>query len=143
MIGVSRTFVVDQAVGAVVDYLADLGHAEQWDPGTKSSVRVDSGPIQVGSSWRNVSTLMGRETEVTFSLDRLEPDHIVFTGSNSSATSTDDIAVRAVDGGSEIIYASAVDLRGMAKLAAPMLKPELEKQADQMVAGITRALAGA
>jgi hypothetical protein len=51
MTTVSRTFTVDAIPGVVVPYLADFGHAEQWDPGTVSCTRNDSGPVQVGSSW--------------------------------------------------------------------------------------------
>jgi carbon monoxide dehydrogenase subunit G len=42
MTTVSRTFTVDAAPEVVVPYLADFGHAEQWDPGTERCTRNDT-----------------------------------------------------------------------------------------------------
>ena len=33
----------------VIDYLKDFGNAEEWDPGTQSCTRSDSGPIREGA----------------------------------------------------------------------------------------------
>jgi hypothetical protein len=64
MAAVTRAFTVNPPVGTVVDYLKDFTHAEQWDPGTRSCVREDSGPVRVGSGWHNTSVFMGRTTEL-------------------------------------------------------------------------------
>ncbi len=127
MVNVSRTFVVDKPVDVVVAYLADFGNAEQWDPGTQSSTRQDSGPVQVGSSWANVSKILGRETDLTYRLERLEANRVTLVGRNDTATSTDDITVRPSGSGSEITYESTVDLHGLAKLGTPVMKLEMER----------------
>lgn len=127
MVNVSRTFTVDQPVDAVVAYLADFGNAEEWDPGTQTSTRIDSGPVQVGASWHNVSKILGRETELTYRLERLEPGRVTVVGRNDTATSTDDITVRPSGTGSEIQYESTVELNGLAKLGTPVMKLEMER----------------
>lgn len=129
MVQVSRTFTVGHPVEVVVDYLADFSHAEAWDPGTQSCTRTDGGgPVAVGATWHNVSKVLGRETELTYRLDTLEPGHIVLVGTNDTATSTDDITVRPTDsGGSEITYTADIELHGAAKLAAPVMKIEMER----------------
>ncbi len=129
MVHVTRTFTVDHPVEFVVDYLADFSHAEAWDPGTQSCTRTDgSGPIAVGATWHNVSKVLGRETELTYKLEKLEPGHVVLVGSNKTATSTDDITVTATDsGGSEITYTADIELNGAAKLGAPVMKIEMER----------------
>ena len=68
MTTVSRTFDVRPQPAVVIDYLKDFGHAEEWDPGTESCTRQDSGPVQVGSSWHNVSKIAGVTTELTYTL---------------------------------------------------------------------------
>lgn len=45
----SRTFTVTPPPEIVVDYLKDFHHAEQWDPGTRTCKRIDSGPVAEGS----------------------------------------------------------------------------------------------
>ena len=102
MVHVQRTFTVNQPVDVVVDYLKDFGHAEQWDPGTVSCTRVGNGPVGVGSSWQNVSKVRGRETQLEYRLERLEPRRITFVGKNKTATSTDDITLAEASGGTQI-----------------------------------------
>ena len=89
----TRTFSVTPPPEQVLEYLADFSHAEEWDPGTVSCTRQDSGPVQVGSTWKNVSKFAGREVELTYTLRERSRDRVVFVGENDSATSTDTIVV--------------------------------------------------
>lgn len=141
MVHVTRTFTVGQPVDAVVAYLADFSNAVHWDPGTQSCERLDSGPVQVGATWKNTSKVLGMETELEYRLETLEPGHIVLVGNNKTATSTDDITVRPADGGSEVTYDATIELHGVAKLGAPVMKIEMEKLGDGTVDGIRAALA--
>jgi carbon monoxide dehydrogenase subunit G len=140
MVNVIRTFTVDKPVATVIEYLKDFGNAVEWDPGTQSCNREDSGPIQVGTSWHNVSKVLGRETELTYRLQTLEDSHIVLVGHNDTATSTDDITVRPTAAGSEITYHADIELHGAAKLAAPVVKVEFERLGTQTVKMLTDAL---
>jgi carbon monoxide dehydrogenase subunit G len=138
---ISRTFSVGATPSDAVAYLADFTNAKEWDPGTQDCARLDSGPVAVGATWRNVSRVLGRQTELTYRLDRLEPDHITLVGTNKSATSTDDITVIGSDsGGSVITYTATIDLHGVASLATPLMKIEMERLGTETVKGITTAL---
>lgn len=140
MVHVTRTFTVDAPAEAVTAYLADFGHAEQWDPGTQSCTRVGSGPVEVGATWHNVSKVLGRETELEYRLQQLEPGHIVLVGRNKTATSTDDITVRPDGERSEVTYDATVELHGLAKLGAPVMQLEFNRLGDLTVTGIQRAV---
>jgi len=142
VINVSRTFTVDKPADVVVAYLADFGNAEQWDPGTVSCTRADSGPVQVGSTWNNVSKVLGRETTLDYRLERLEPGRVTLVGRNDTATSTDDITVRPSGGGSEVTYDATVELNGLAKLAYPVMRLEFRRLANKTEAQIKAAVAG-
>ena len=142
MVEVTRTFRVNKTVEMVVAYLADFGNAAVWDPSIESSTRLDSGPVNVGATWKTVSKAMGRSTELTYRLERLEPARVTLVASNKYATSTDDITVRPIEGGSEITYATQVELRGMAKMAEPLVQRELERLGDETAEGITAAISG-
>lgn len=133
-----RTFEVSRDVETVVNYLADFGNAEQWDPGTQSCVRVGDGPVGVGASWHNVSEFNGRQTELEYRLDMMEPGHLVFVGENKTATSTDEIRVVPAGSGSKITYRSEVVFHGIAKVAGPFVQHEFERLGDKTVEGITR-----
>lgn len=141
MVHVQRTFTVDKGVEQVVAYLSDFSNAEQWDPGTQSCTRIGSGPVQVGSTWRNVSKVLGQESELEYVLELLEPGHVVLVGRNDTATSTDDITVVDHPDGAEITYDSTVELNGLAKLGAPVVKVEFERLGSKTEKGIQDAVA--
>ena len=125
----SRTFDVRPQPPVVLDYLKDFSNAEDWDPGTESCTRTDSGPIQVGSTWHNVSKIAGVSTELDYTLEQLTDDTIVLVGRNDTATSTDTITVvpSPDSDGSRVTYEAVIELSGAAKIADPVMKIVFEK----------------
>ncbi|MFD7453712.1 SRPBCC family protein [Kitasatospora sp. NPDC059827] len=142
MISVERTVFVDRPPGEVLRYLADFGHTPQWDPGTESCTRLDSGPVAEGACWRNVSRFRGRRTELRYSLEHYGPDRLVFVGRNRTVTATDDITVRASAPGTVVRYRASLRFNGLARLAAPFLRAEFERLADAVAARLPVVLAG-
>jgi len=141
MTTVSRTFTVTPPPATVIDYLKDFSHAEEWDPGTESCTRDDTGPVQVGSTWHNVSKIAGVSTELTYTLEKLTDDTIVVVGRNETATSTDTMTiVPAADGGSEVTYEAVIEMKGAAKLSAPLVKVVFEKIGSDTEDDMTQVL---
>ncbi|GAA2464201.1 SRPBCC family protein [Winogradskya humida] len=140
MITVDRTFTVTAAPAAVLEYLRDFGNTEQWDPGTQSTTRTDAGPIVAGSTWHNVSKVLGITTELTYTLQEATSDRLVFVGRNDGATSTDTITVRPAEGGSEVNYHLELQMHGAAKLATPVMKFEFEKLGTETAKSLTETL---
>ncbi|UOZ02666.1 SRPBCC family protein [Amycolatopsis sp. WQ 127309] len=142
MTTVSRTFTVEAAPGVVVPYLADFGHAEEWDPGTERCTRNDSGPVKVGSSWHNTSKIAGISTELTYTLEQLAGDRVVLVGRNDTATSTETIDVTPSGTGSEVTYTNELQFNGLAKVAAPLGKVVFEKLGNDTEKQLTDVLNG-
>ncbi|WGL51383.1 SRPBCC family protein [Nocardioides sp. BP30] len=142
MTTVSRTFTVEPSPSVVIAYLQDFGNAEQWDPGTERCTRLDSGPVRVGSRWHNVSKIAGMTTELDYELTELAGDRIVFVGRNDSATSTDTITVAPHGTGSEVTYEAVIEMKGAAKLAAPLVKLVFEKIGSDTEEDLTNVLNG-
>jgi hypothetical protein len=118
---VSRTFTTTAAPDAVFDYLADFTNAEEWDPGTKTCQRV-SGDGGVGTTYRNVSSFLGRESEITYRTAELErPTRIHLTGHNEQFDGHDVLGIRAHGDGSEVTYTAEFAFKGSARLAAPVV----------------------
>jgi len=140
MTTVSRTFTVTPTPSVVLDYLKDFSNAEEWDPGTEKCTRNDSGPVQVGSTWHNVSKIAGVSTELTYELRELTDDHLQFVGINETATSTDTITVLPKDGGSEVTYEAVIEMNGAAKLATPLIKLVFEKFGSDTAEDMTTVL---
>jgi len=135
MITISRTFTVAAGVEAVLAHLMDFGNAN-----TRQTVRADNGPLAVGASWHNTSKVLGVTSELTYTLQVVERDRLVFVGRSEGATATDTITVRPVAGGSEVTYHVDIEMHGLAKLATPVMRAELERLGDETSAGLTDAL---
>ena len=131
MVDIERVFTVSTPVAEVYDYLRDFARAEEWDPGTISCSQESSGPVAVGTTWKNVSEFRGKETELTYTLTKDDPDHLQFVGENKTVTSTDDISFAPVDGGTRITYHADFEFHGLAKLAVPFVKGELDSLGDK------------
>jgi carbon monoxide dehydrogenase subunit G len=142
MPSVSRTFAVTPSPATVIDYLKDFGNAEQWDPGTQTCTRQDTGPVQEGSTWHNVSKIVGVEAELTYTLKTLTDDTLVFVGTNDASTSTDTITVEPHEGGSVITYHADLDMHGLAKILSPAMKLVFEKLANDTEKQLTEVLNG-
>jgi carbon monoxide dehydrogenase subunit G len=141
MVSVSRSFDVSKPIGQVVDYLADFAHAEEWDPGTKTCKPIGSGPLDVGSTWHNVSVFRGKETELTYRLVRREADRLVFEGTNKTATSTDDLKFTALPaGGTRITYQAHIAFHGLTKLVGWAVQGEFNRLGDLTQAQMTRVI---
>ncbi len=141
-VDVERTFTVASSPEGVVEYLRDFARTEQWDPGTVSCTRLDDGPVEVGSRWRNVSSFLGRKTELVYELTRDDPDGLRFVGRNDTATSTDDISITAGSspGTARIGYHAHVEFNGLAKFGAPVAKLALEKLGTETERNLIRVL---
>lgn len=137
MVGFQRVMTVSTPAGAVLGYLADLGHSETWNPGTKTCTRSDDGgPIDVGSTWQAVAVYNGRETELTYTLAGRSDSRLEFVGENSTVTATVDIVAEptdpAPDGGSVVTYTADLRFKGLLKLAVPFLRREFERLGDEI-----------
>ncbi|MFF9147424.1 SRPBCC family protein [Streptomyces sp. NPDC014861] len=130
MISVERVLVVGLPLPEFVAYLEDFTQAEEWDPGTESCVRLDEGPVRVGSRWRNRSVFRGRTSELEYRLDVRESARLVFIGENKTVTAVDDLRFEPEGNGTRLTYRASLTFKGIAKLATPFLRSEFERLAD-------------
>jgi len=126
----------------VVHYLKDFAKAEDWDPGTQSCTRKDSGAVAEGATWHNVSNIFGVKAELTYVLRELTDDKVVFVGTNKSSTSTDTISVVPDGAGSKLTYRADLEMNGAAKLLNPVMKLVFEKLANDTEKQMTTVLNG-
>jgi len=140
---VTRSFPVNPPPEVVRAYLIDFAHAEQWDPGTRSCERIDSGPVQVGARWHNVSQFLGRSAELTYTLIRADSDRLVFAGVNDASTSRDDLRITPDAGGSRITYSATITLRSRFRVVLePLMKLPMRRIADHTVERMATTLNG-
>lgn len=146
MPSVSRTFTTTATPDAAYAYLADFTNAEEWDPGTQTCERT-SGDGGVGTTYRNVSKFLGRETELTYTTAELAPPtRVHLRGTNEQFEGHDLFEIRAAGRGSEVTYRADMSFSGLARLASPVVAAYLpflaRKTVDQLRSCLDRQVAG-
>jgi carbon monoxide dehydrogenase subunit G len=138
---VQRTIEIERAQDEVFGYLADFSHAPDWDPATVSCERLDAGPIRVGARFRYVGTFRGRETDLDYTLEQLEPERrLVFVGRNRTVTATDELTFAGTGEHTTIGYTARLDFHGLTRLAAPLLKRTFERMGDEVAVRMRQVL---
>ncbi|WP_328906324.1 SRPBCC family protein [Streptomyces sp. NBC_00234] len=141
MIRVQRTMLVRRPLDEAITFLEDFARTEQWDPATVSCLRLDSGPVRPGSSWRNTSRFRGRTTELTYRLSVRDADRLVFVGENRTVVARDDLHfVHGADGTTRLSYRATFRFKGVARLVAFLLRKDVERLADDVAAALPRVL---
>lgn len=130
---VERTVTTDRPRPTVFAYLSDFRNSTQWDPPTVITERT-SGDGGVGTTYRNVSTFLGHETEVSYTVTDLVPDErFVLSGDAGSLQLTDTITFADTDGGgTAVTYHADFAPQGAAKLAEPAMPLALKVLADKV-----------
>ncbi|TWD80474.1 polyketide cyclase/dehydrase/lipid transport protein [Kribbella amoyensis] len=140
MITIERAVTVDRPVDTVFRYLSDFETAVEWDPGTVSMARLegDGGP---GTRYRNVSSFNGRETELEYVVQQLEPGRVFqVRGSNKTVVALDTMTFRQVEGGTEVTYRAEFQFKGVARLVEPLFKGQFTKLGDEAEQGLKENL---
>src|SRR4051812_14183285 len=137
-----RTLTTSTTPDQVFAFLADFRNAEQWDPGTVSCELV-SGDTSVGSVYRNVSSFLGRKTEISYTtVEREEGRRVHFRGQNDMFTGNDRIAVSASGAGSEVTYDADFEFHGLAQVAIPVVAAYLPLLASKTMKQLGSTLDG-
>jgi hypothetical protein len=138
---IERTVHSPAPVGIVQAYLRDVANTEEWDAPTVSCEPVDpSTPISVGKQWRNVSEFRGKRTELVYTLEVDEPGHLRIRGENETVDSQDDITMVADGPGTTVTYRAQIGLKGVRKVAEPLLSPALGRLGDDAEQTLREAL---
>lgn len=135
-----RTVETTAAPSAVFTYLSDFTTTTEWDPGTVETTLV-SGEGGVGTAYHNVSSFLGRTTELTYIVTRYEPDRsFALRGENKSVVTRDTMEIAPHGEGTRLTYTAEFDFKGAARFVAPLLAPALKKLGDDAEEGLRTAL---
>ena len=142
MTDVERTVTVSTPLEKVWPYLLDFTNTESWDPPTVSTTRT-SGDGGVGTTYHNVSKILGTEQEVEYRVVQVEEQRLLqLEGDAGSVKLLDTITFeRTAEGGTAVTYNAEFNPTGAAKLATPLLPPALKVLGDKVAASLEEKLA--
>ena len=97
--------------------------------------------MQVGSQYDVVALFRGNRQRFRYTVTELEDGRrIALEGVGDKALSDDEITVEPSGGGSRILYTADIRLKGLRRIAEPLLRPVLRKTVDEALAGLKQAL---
>lgn len=135
-----RTVLTQASPDRVFDYLSDFTTTTEWDPGTVVTERT-RGDGGVGTTYRNVSKFLGRESELTYTVvERTAPTKIALRGENATVIANDTMEIHPDGAGTRVTYTADFRFKGLARFVAPLLKPALTRLGDHAEEGLAEAL---
>ena len=131
MLKIDRTVETSAPTSEVFDFLADFTNTEEWDPGTVRTDRI-SGDGGVGTAYANTSRFLGRNTDLTYVVEIYEPGKRVrLRGENKTVVAHDTMTfLPTATGGTSVRYVAEFELKGMARMVAPLLTPAFTRLGD-------------
>ncbi len=140
MPSVERTITVQQPIDRVWAYLSDFTTTEEWDPPTVSTERT-SGAGGVGTTYHNVSRILGTEQEVDYVVtDYVEGSRLQLAGDAGSIKLLDTITLESTPDGTRVTYHAEFTPEGAAKLAEPLMPAALKILADRVASSLQEKL---
>ena len=122
-------------------FVADFANSEHWDPGVRSSVRVDPGPVAVGATYKLEVRMGGRFAPMEYRVTAFEPGkRVVLEGKGSGVTAVDEIGFTPTPSGTHIDYTADIKLGGILGLLQPLLGGAFRKVATDAREGMQRRL---
>ena len=127
---IERTITVPGRQEDVWAFLSDFTTTEQWDPPTQSTERV-AGDGGLGTRYRNVSKVLGSETEIIYTVVVHEaPRLLELDGQTSSMQMHDTVRIEQDGPDVRVVYRAEFEPQGAAKLVTPLLPPALKILGD-------------
>lgn len=132
----------DWAPAMAFDYLSDFSTSAEWDPGVVEAVRLPSASLGEGTQFRLVARFLGRETPLTYRIVEYDPPRAVtFLGESSTVVSRDRITFETIGGRTRVTYDAVLQLKGVLRLADPLLALAFNRVGDRARDGLRGVLA--
>ncbi|MDP2712255.1 MAG: SRPBCC family protein [Solirubrobacteraceae bacterium] len=139
----SFTVTSPKPADEVFDYIADLRNLPEWDPETEATEQVSEGDaVRVGATFRVDVRRFGLTASLNYALVELEhPRRIVARGTSNAVDGVDTFTISpTADGGSEVAYATEIELKGVSKIAKPIAAAITNRSGEKTRAGLEQTL---
>lgn len=122
-------------------YVADFSNSTEWDPGIPEARKLTDGPVRQGTEFEVVALFRGKRQHFHYVVTAFEAERrVVLTGEGEKAGSVDEISFEPAGAGTRIVYVADIRLKGIARVAEPLLGPTMNRMADDALAGLKSVL---
>ncbi len=126
------------------EYLSDLEHFAEWDPGVKRSVQVAGDGVTVGAAFDVTVGGVGRDMTLRYEIVAMDtPDRVEVRAGTGTLLSVDVMTFEPTgDGGCRVTYDADLLLKGALRVANPLLGVVFGRIGDRAAVGLRRVLEG-
>ncbi|MGE5408013.1 MAG: SRPBCC family protein [Syntrophothermus sp.] len=122
-------------------YMADFSNVAEWDPTAAEARHLGEGEPALGSRFHVRVHWLGRDIELEYEITEIDAPHrLVLRAENATTISEDTVEVVARGEGSEVTYDAQVTLKGLVRVADPLLGLAFKRLGDNATAGLRRVL---
>jgi len=127
----------------VFAFVFEPANATQWQEGVVLAEFTSEGPIGIGSTWRNVSKMIGREIDIEFKVIDYDPPHRFCYKSISGPIQTKTcVTFDSQNGGTLMTYSGEGQPGGILKMAEGILRKRLLNQFEKNLNKLKALLEG-
>jgi hypothetical protein len=114
-------------------FFADMTNAKGWDPSITKAVRLDDGPVGLGSRFEVTLRALGRDLVLTYEItEHRPPGKVVLRAESGLFTSEDTITLTPVgEGRTEVHYQARLSGKGLTVLFDPAFKLSINHFGNQ------------
>ena len=129
------------APDAAFKLLADASNFQDWDPGVSRSVQVGGDGPGLGATFDVTVNGVGKELTLTYeTVEFDEPTLVRLRAESSMLVSDDTITVAANGSGSKVTYDAVLALKGVLRIANPLLALGFRRIGRRAELGLRQAL---
>jgi uncharacterized protein YndB with AHSA1/START domain len=132
MISLESEIFIKRVPEDVFAFVFEPANAAQWQDGVMLAEFTSEGPLGVGSTFRNVSKMMGREIDIEFEVTDYDPPHRLCYKSISGPVQTKTcVTFESQNGGTLMTFRGEGKPGGFFKMAEGIIRRRLESQFEK------------
>ena len=143
MFNFEHSIWINRTPQEVFDYLSEPNNDPEWRRSAVSAEWISDPPHGVGSTYKSVDKLMGRNMEVTQEVTAWDPPNQTgFQGASGPMSFEFTVTFEAPDNGTKATISVEAQTGGLFKIAEGLAAKQMEKQVSTDFAGLKRVMEG-
>jgi uncharacterized membrane protein len=137
MINVEVSTVINRPVSEVFDFLSNMENNMKWRTSQQEVTKLSEGPIGVGTTYRMVNHILGRQLETEAEVIEYEPNRKYTTRDKSGNLPLEAQRIfEPVDGGTRVTLIFKADPSGVFKIAGALFAAMAKRSLESDVANL-------
>lgn len=138
---VSATVIIDRPVEEVFDFIKDMDNHAAWQTGVLESRITSPGEVGVGSTYKYVTQMMGRQISTTGEIITCDPnERFMYRSTSGPFQIVGGYTFEPVESGTQVTQRIVADIEGFFRLAEPIVVRSVQRNIHNNLATLKETL---